>query len=101
MASDLISRKALLEAMVEVEEKLEECMCIPSWATAIKCIRDFPTADAAPVVHGEWEVCEDDWNYETTYECSICGYEFKMEQGVEPDWRFCPRCGSKMDGGDK
>ena len=65
MASDLISGKALLEAMDEVERKLEMCMCIPSWATALKCIRDFPTVDAVEVVrckdctmYKEFEWCD-------------------------------------------
>ena len=45
MASDLISRKALLEAMDKEETEMEEVMCIPSWATAKHCIKDLPTVD--------------------------------------------------------
>lgn len=43
--SDLISRKALLEAMDKARELMEEAMCIPSWATAKHCIKDMPTVD--------------------------------------------------------
>ena len=91
MASDLISRKTLLEAMDEVERKLEMCMCIPSWATALKCIRDFPTVDAAPVVHGEWKISSDGYY---PY-CSICNYRPKGGEMT----KHCPDCGAKMNGG--
>lgn len=45
MDSDLISRKALLEAMDNVRELMEEAMCIPSWATAKECIRTVKPVD--------------------------------------------------------
>lgn len=42
--SDLISRKALMEALVKAEEECEDAMCVPSWATALRVIRSQPTA---------------------------------------------------------
>ena len=42
--SDLISRKALLEALVKAEEECEEAMTVPGFATAVYAIRNQPTA---------------------------------------------------------
>lgn len=68
----------------------------PEWA-----VRDVPTADVAPVVHGEW--VRPHWrNSNFCYDCSVCGNEV-MHQ--EYRWRdkkiypICPWCGAKMDGG--
>ena len=67
-----------------------------NYTLAGQAIADAPTVDAAPVVQGEWKVCEDDWNYETIYECLICGFGIKTEQGSKFDWNFCPNCGADM-----
>ena len=109
MASDLISRKALLKAMVEVEEKLEECMCVPSWATAIKCIGDFPTVDAAPVVRGEWIKHKRDPEVMRFFheqgigkgmsENSIFWTCSECKSWGTPVHNYCQNCGAKMDGG--
>ena len=68
--------------------------------SASEVINDFeevidavPTADVAPVKHGQWI-------YENFYtHCSVCGkmaiYD-KYGQEVESD--YCPRCGAKMGG---
>lgn len=68
----------------------------PEWA-----VRDVPTADVVPVVHGEW--VRPHWrNSNFCYDCSVCGNEV-MHQ--EYRWRdkkiypICPWCGAKMDGG--
>lgn len=56
-----------------------------------------PAADVAPVVHGSFIHIGprfaggvDWWN------CSICG---SLVSGVETQFRYCPHCGAKMDGG--
>ncbi len=62
----------------------------------LKCshsVRELPTADVAPVVHGRW-IADGD-GYHWTYNCSICawkdGYPFNERHN------FCPSCGAKMD----
>lgn len=60
-----------------------------------------PTADAVPVVHGEWV----DGQYGGT-ECNVCGYECEtgllkeIATAFESLPKCCPNCGAKMDGGD-
>ena len=102
----LIDAELLLDDMKKELEKAseedltsDEAMVIITSAIALK---DFvtrqPTVDAVEVVHGEWEVCEDDWNEEVTYKCSNCGDELVTLCGFEIDWNYCPNCGAKMDG---
>ena len=57
---------------------------IRNWLGAI--LAEIPTANLAPVVHGEWIEGK---NLE---KCSLCG-----KKGF-PDWKYCPSCGAKMDG---
>lgn len=53
-------------------------------------------ADVAPVVHGEWSVVWVDQGHidmEKMYKCSVCGSR------KYNDYRYCPNCGARMDGG--
>ena len=50
----------------------------------------FKSKDAfVEVVHGRW------LEGKTLEKCSICG-----KKGF-PDWKYCPNCGAKMDGGNE
>lgn len=66
-------------------------------------IREMPAADVAPVVHGEWLRAEDDWNSLTTIQCSLCREEWCFETDDDVsllNYKYCPNCGAKMDGGN-
>ena len=66
----------------------------------IQCFENkeqFPTADVAPVVHGEWSIVWVDRGHidmEKMYKCSVCGGR------KYNDYRYCPECGAYMDGGN-
>ena len=66
-------------------------------------IVDIPAADVAPVRHGRWKFKEDKaWVGNGKYWCSVCRYGFASGAYHEVDeFKFCPMCGSKMDGGEK
>lgn len=72
---------------------------------AIKIIAEvhyMPAADVAPVRHGRWLRSDDDWDSLTLIRCSICGEEwcFEMIDDVTLlNYKYCPNCGAKMDGG--
>ena len=85
------------------------------WAHKPKEVQDQDIADfnrdveivrsdlkADPVRHGRWEGTADGyWNGELVYDiwnCSECGFD---ADGADerPDWKYCPNCGAKMDGG--
>lgn len=55
---------------------------------------ELPTADVAPVVHGQW----------VDGRCSNCGVDIPTDDAhdaiFENECRFCYYCGAKMDGGD-
>ena len=64
---------------------------------AKRTLKDAPTIDAQPVVHGEWakkydtlsqDYCSDNNWY---YVCSECG------KGSGLASYYCPHCGAKMD----
>lgn len=67
-----------------------------TWAKAICVLHDMPAADVAPVVHGEWR--ENRLNgYAYAFICSKCGYIDGYP--FNDRHRYCPNCGTKMDGG--
>ena len=74
---------------------------------ALSTIENFPTVDARPVVHGRWEDGYAVRNGKEVYksiDCSVCNEIFKIESHDREYWKkrfkFCPFCGSQMDGGD-
>lgn len=96
---DLISRSALIKAMekkYDVAEKnafysvgLSEGFIITE-----EIIKEQPTVEAKPVVHGEWiehKWAEEDGGYLiSNFECSKCHtWERKKSD-------FCPECGADM-----
>ena len=107
MASDLISRKALLEKTWDADTR-----CGYVQVVDVHEIENAPTVDAVEVVHGEWNRINGDMHSSgyAVY-CSVCHkphfvhHKFSLgalnydELFKEPD--HCPNCGAKMDGGDK
>jgi hypothetical protein len=64
--------------------------------TAISKLSAMPAADVRPVVKAHWIYHEDD--FEDYYECSHCHDEYVVYES-NMEWKFCPTCGAKMDGG--
>ena len=62
---------------------------------ALEALENLPSADVAPVVHGEWVEAarsDNDWI------CSVCGgllWWCGVTEDVLP--AFCPNCGALMD----
>ena len=87
--SEYIERKALKDALYEAD-------AITMKGVAI--INQFPAADVAPVVHGEWIlVGTNEHDYETSVEekCSLCGrYVYRYD--TQPQDNYCPNCGADM-----
>lgn len=79
------------------------CRCSNEYCDRQSCpIWKAPAADVEPVVHGRWEGTADGYaDGELVYDmwaCSECGFN---ADGAEekPEWKYCPNCGAKMDGG--
>ena len=62
---------------------------------AIRFVKDAPTIDYAPVVHGYWRNCGQISRTQWLHRCSLCGCPQDYAH------KFCPNCGAKMDGGGK
>ena len=57
-----------------------------------KSVGLIPSADVAPVVHGNWSTHSD---RPDTLICSVCNCGFDMWKHDRHN--FCPECGAKMD----
>lgn len=69
------------------------------WQEIIDCLNSTEPADVAPVVHGRWEPCFEDWRKEIDGDrCSACGFEHYGN--CISNYNYCPNCGAKMDLGD-
>ena len=64
--------------------------------SAINALRNAPSVDVSPVVHGRW-IEQEKYTFGTMYDCSICGNRI-LDNGHP--WNYCPNCGAKMDGGE-
>ena len=101
--ADYIKRSDVLEFSRIFDDKLWETggyrNCITE-AVPVGAIRNIPSADVQPVVHGEWVdggvdgvgACGIEYRYN---KCSVCGYEYSFPM----KYKFCPNCGARMDGG--
>ena len=71
-----------------------------------QAIKDAPTVDAVPVVHGRWEdgfaVDSNGKKIYDSIDCTKCDGVFEIESYDREYWKtrfmFCPFCGSLMDG---
>lgn len=73
---------------------MEQCELCPTCERALERLRNY----AAPVVHGRWEQCFEDWRKQIEGDkCSMCG--FGHYGASIAHYHFCPNCGAKMDGG--
>ena len=91
--SDLISRSKLLEKLKK--SRLYHAETGRDMSMLVRCeniVIAQPTVEAVPVVHGEWI-----FNQYYTWECGNCGFHpFKGFIPKEPNFNFCPNCGSDM-----
>lgn len=101
---ELIDRQEVLSIL-----RVLGCFANPKCLDGIrKQVKELPTVDAVPVVHGRWlSACEyglklgitDAEALERLKEdkwwkfCKDCG------EGVKGSHNYCPNCGAKMDGG--
>lgn len=95
-----IDREAALR---EIERR--EALMVGDKRVSVAAMKSFiknrPSADVAPVVHGRWEDSIDEWFGTDVYTCSECRESYVLVEGTPKEnlWHYCPNCGAKMDGG--
>lgn len=110
--SDYISREAAIDYIREQSEECQKAfeelggergIYADAYNDLAEDFYSIPAADVAPVVHGEWLRADDDWNSLTTIQCSLCSEEWCFETDDDVsllNYKYCPNCGAKMDGGN-
>ena len=110
--SEYIDKSALYEKIAQLEELARDryletpsnSPCYSRYMTQLNerttfkhIVSDFPAADVAPVVHGRWKQCFEDWRQQIEGDkCSACGFE---HYGPSINhYHYCPNCGARMDG---
>lgn len=104
--SDLISRTALIEDMskkMAIMQVSKDGLHPISMETVIDYIKDYPTVEAKPVVHGKWEANIEHTsggNYLIGWMCSNCLCDIDTDNlyDSKPNYDFCPHCGCDMRG---
>ena len=94
--SDLISRKAAIDAMAELQGRASTKAELKGISKAWKRIKKLPSAE--PVRYGKWIDSElAKWDGGTYYfiQCSHCGHE-RDDCDHRKDTPFCPECGAYM-----
>lgn len=98
--AEYITKESAIEAFEwgdtdVVEDYGDGCIFGFSRESIKSVINDIPAADVARVVHGRW-IWRNKWEpFECKYECSIC------HDGSDLESKYCPNCGSRMDGDDE
>lgn len=64
-------------------------------------IKSVPTADVQEIKHGEWKSFDSEDTLYGSYYCTACGYgwDIGMVFPLTTEFKYCPNCGAKMDGG--
>lgn len=101
--ADYISREAAKESFLNMDAgSRAPCSTLLTPEEFAEYLDEIPAADVTEVRHGRWEGTADGYaDGELVYDmwaCSECGFD---ADGAEekPEWKYCPNCGAKMDGG--
>lgn len=90
--ADYIDRDAVIS---EIERR--EALMVGDKRISVDAMKSFiknrPSADVAPMVHGQWETNSD---RPDSLICSVCKCGFDMWK--HDPHNYCPNCGAKMDG---
>ena len=87
--SDLISKEELLNKVGRMQFCYEYGRAV---SDIYHIIKDQPTIEAIPVVHGEWKYSPK----ENIATCKMCSYEHYLGTYHQYARNFCPNCGADM-----
>lgn len=90
----LIDANALEKALEEIKIPVAVAK-----GKMFRLIKEAPTIDTESLrPKGKW-IEREDYNFDTYYDCSVCGESFCLIEGVpeENSFHYCPNCGAKME----
>ena len=89
-----------MDEYIDREEYCEKhCRCSNEYCDKESCpIWKAPAADVAPVVHARWIYVEETLATSSGYCCSACRRPRWISPDVPEAFKYCPKCGAKMDG---
>ena len=96
--AEYIERDALMRRIKEIHcaecDSYHGVRCRACWVDdTLGYIDSEPTADVAPVRHGDWEIVLGS-NGKEYMVCTCC----RVSQDLTGVFSYCPNCGAKMDG---
>ena len=88
------------ETCNDVEEQIREF--IEEQIREFGCRNFISRADVQEIKHGEWKSFHSKDTLYGAYYCSACGHgqDIGMVVSLTTEFKYCPNCGAKMDGGD-
>lgn len=96
--AEYIKREAVLRA---VQGQRSPCRS-PAQNRMLDCLKAavirISAADVAPVVHARWIYEKETLATSSGYCCSACRRPRWISPDVPEAFKYCPKCGAKMDG---
>lgn len=83
----------------EVCHMREVCNDIEEQIKELGCMDFIARADVQEVKHGKWMLEREPNGKPYCYHCSVCDNDYHFI-GIKTQYRYCPNCGAKMDGGN-
>lgn len=85
----------------EVCHMREVCNDIEEQIKELGCMDFVARADVQKIKHGEWKSFNSEDTIYGSYYCSACahGQDIGMIIPLTTEFKYCPNCGAKMDGG--
>ena len=80
----------------------EVCNNIEEQIKELGCMDFIARADVQGIKHGEWKSFHSEDTLYGSYYCSACGHgqDIGMIISLTTEFKYCPHCGAKMDGGN-
>lgn len=89
---DAISRQTVLDLVVANHRELNG-LNVVMYSPLYKDIKQLPSVTPQPKI-GHWIYTLEDWN---KWECSECGFTKRTDVHVNIGYKYCPKCGAKME----
>lgn len=98
--AELFSKNLMIQVYLADDEDFTKAF-VKGMELVKKAEEETPTADVQEVRHGKMNMYKPrSMNRNATYKCSVCMKLCSSYYNDVGEWKFCPHCGAKMDGGE-